>query len=61
MPKYKICIINTIKLFDHVEVFANDEMEAKRKAVRSIKENEEAGLQKWNEEEKPAYKMELIN
>jgi len=58
MSIYKICVIKTIKLFDHVEVDACDEMEARRKAFRSIKENEEAGLQKWNEEEKPVYKME---
>jgi len=63
MPKYKIQITKYIEHFDTVEVEAINDMEAKRivyvKAIQEGRDN--IKRLKWTENEKPRYKMEIIN
>ena len=72
MPKFKVCITKIIKLFDHLEVEAPNDLEAKRIALSIIEKMDKheflamfsdaksvSGV-KWTERERPTYRAEVV-
>jgi len=73
MPKFKVCVTKIIKLFDHLEVEAPNDLEAKRVALSIIEKMDKdeflalfnesksvASPTKWTERERPTYKAEVV-
>lgn len=62
MPKYKVRIYKTIRLFDHVNIEAENDLEARKRAYikANLEELKPDSDIKWSLEE-TVYKTEIIN
>lgn len=58
MPKFKVSVVKIEQQFCHVEIEAENDLEAKSKAFEKVKNSSDL---KWEEDEKTKYKAEICH
>lgn len=58
MAKFKVCVTKIMEHFEILEIDAETDLDARRKAILLLKNSEEE--YRWTEAEKPRYKAEVV-
>lgn len=61
MPKITVCVLKTVKFFDHFEVEADNDLDARRMALAEVRRREKQDDDKilWDCD-KPIYSAEVV-
>lgn len=68
MAKFKVCVIKTIKVFDHIEVDAKNDMQAVSMAISFAKRADSTEFcpsgdvirMGWEVDDRPVYRGEVV-